>query len=218
MSNRKKHESKGTLELVNLFQDLTYPDRDNAFHAIVYRFRQDVLNYCEIRCRKFGQSPEVAEEVVIGVFQSFAKKPGFDITRAKGKNDDHSFLIYLLGIARTVLTDIYRVQKRKKEGKWSDGSETIVTCLPSLPQCASLKNKVVHQVLSELPYSHQVIFMTYKSYENAGCNLPRKLLNELREHLGIEQVTIRSYKKETLDKIEIALKGIRILEAVENES
>ena len=54
-----------------------------------------------------------------------------------------------------------------------------------------------------LPYSHQVIYLTYTTHEKEGVNLPPKSRTELRNHLGgISQSTIRSYKKEAIDKIE----------------
>ncbi|KYG81648.1 RNA polymerase sigma factor (sigma-70 family) [Roseivirga ehrenbergii] len=207
------YHQKSTQDLIDTYQNVDLPNREEAFSVLVLRFRQDLLNFCEMRCRKFGQSHEVAEEIVFKTFESYAKKPGFDLKEAKGKTDDDSFIIYLAAIAKNNLTDFYRIQKRKEEGNWSDGSEVIITELPKLPTEASLENQIVYKVLCSLPYSHKVIYLTYKSYENAGCNLPRKLLKELREHLGIEQGTIRTYKKETLDKISIALLGLRALES-----
>lgn len=213
----KKYEGLSTRELIDIYQNTGHVNRDDSFYVLVHRFRQDLLNFCEMRCHRFGQSSEVAEEITNKAFEAYARNPGFDTKEAKGKSDDDSFLIYLSAIAKNALTDYYREQKRKQGGKWYDGTEKIITDLPELPSSASLENKVVHKVLASLPYSHKVIYLTYKSYENNGCNLPRKLLHELREHLGIEQVTIRTYKKEALDKIQIALTGIKILESEGNE-
>ncbi|UCS93280.1 sigma-70 family RNA polymerase sigma factor [Echinicola marina] len=217
MNDWKKYENMATRELIDIFQDPCHINREEAFYVLVYRFRQDLLNFCEIRCKNFGQSFEVAEELVHSVFESYAKKPGFNIENSKGKNDDDSFLIYLIGIAKNRLVDIYRIQKKKQDGKWSDGSESLITKLPELPYTASPESKMIYKIISSLPYSHRVIYLTYIAYENAGCNLPRKLLKELRDHLNIEQSTIRGYKKEAMDKINIAKEAFRTAESEKNE-
>lgn len=212
MKSFEKFEKLEFLELVNIFQSQLHPERDDAFFVLVERCKMDFLKICEVRCKRFGQSDDVALELFDNVFKAYARKPNFDISVSPGKTPYYGFLGFLGGVAKNELTNIYRIQKKKKEGKWSDGEETIVTSLPPLGKNPSLKSQIIYRVISELPYSHRVIYCTYKSYENAGCNLPNKLLKELREHLGIKQTTVRSYKKEALDKIKIALLGIEIVE------
>ncbi len=201
-----------TRELIGIFQSQLHPNRDNAFYALVERFKVDFLKICEVRCGRFGQTEEVAIELFENVFKAYAKKPNFNFSNTSTDDDDHAFLAYLSGIARNELTNIYRDQKRKREGKWSDGNETIVTSIPPLCRNPTLKSRIIHKIISDLPYSHRVIYCTYKSYESTGCNLPRKLQKELREHLNITQDTVRYYKKEALDKIKVALTGLEMLE------
>lgn len=193
------------------FQSTTHPDRDNAFYALVDRFKSDLLRFCEVRCSGFGQPPSVAEYLVDNVFAAFARNPLFDFANAKLKDDNKAFLVYLNGIARNELTNIYRDQKKKQEGKWSDGLERIVTEIPPLPKNATIENQVKYEVLQELPFNHRVVYLTYMSYENMGCYLPRKLQKALREYLGISQPTVRVYKKEVLDRFELALKGFKFI-------
>jgi RNA polymerase sigma factor (sigma-70 family) len=199
-------------ELVEIYQNETHLDRDNAFYAIVDRYKRDLTIICEKRCEKFGQSSEVVYELVNNVFKAYACAPQFDFEKRKVKDEYKAFLAYLVGIAKNELTNIFRVQRKKANGTWSDGSERIITDLPSIHENSPLKAKVIHGVLSDLPYSHRVIYCTYTSYEKVGCNLPRKLQEELRNHLGISQTSVRVYKKEALDKIKIALKGLDLIE------
>ena len=206
MKDWKRLNNKTTKEIITLFQEGESPDKDDAFFVLVNRFKRDLLNFCEIRCKSFGQGPNVAECIVEKTFQAYATKGKFLFENGKGKNDDHSFLIYLNGIAKNKLTDFYRDQQKKEQGLHYDGSECIVTSLPALPDNAPMEAKVKYKVLKSLPYSHLVIYLTYKSYEKDGCNLPKKLLTELKNHLGgITQVTVRTYKKEAIDKINEAL-------------
>lgn len=200
-------------ELVEIFQSDLHVDRNNAFYALVDRYRDDLTVICEKRCDNFHQSSDVVYELVNNVFKAYARKPDFNFDKANVKNEYNAFLGYLCGIAKIELTNIYRIQQKKKNGTWYDGSESIVKNLPPCPKNATTRSKIIHQVLTDLPYSHQVIYCTYTSHEKAGCNLPRKLQQELRAHLGIpSQTTIRVYKKEALDKINIALMGLNLTE------
>ena len=199
-------------KLVEIFQSEMHADKDNAFYALVEKFKPDLTLICEKRCDNFGQPTEVVYELVNNVFKAYARKPQFTFDKAKGEDDYKAFLGYLVGIARNELTNIFRTQRKKANGTWSDGAERIITEIPPIHKDSSVKAKIIHQVLSELPYSHQVIYCTYTSYEKIGCNLPRKLQEELRDHLSIAQTSVRVYKKEANDKIKIALKGLAIIE------
>lgn len=211
IGNSKILDNRSTRELVMIFQDLKSLERDDAFYVLVSRFSSDLLRACEIRCEKFGQGPLVAIELCENVFKSYARKPSFDFTKARTTDDDKAFQLYLYSIARRELTNIYRAQRKKEQGKWSDGTERLVTELPAVKNL-NPRAKILVEVLATLPYSHRVIYLTYKSYEKIGTNLPRKLQQELRNHLGgIKQATIRAYKKEALEKIEFALKYSKIV-------
>jgi len=206
MKERSKISKTDTKELITLFQTETNSIGDNAFYSLVHLFRRDLLNFCEIRCKAFGHGPNVAEVIVTKTFEAYAKKGNFRFENAKGKNDYDSFLIYLFAIAKNTLTDYYRDQKREKLGLKYDGTEAIVTELPELPGNVDIEPQIKYKVLQSLPYAHRVIYLTYKSHERAGCNLPKHLHEKLRSHLNdISQVTIRTYKKVATDKINDAL-------------
>ena len=205
-NNCKNLEGCSTRELILTFQDSNSPDADNAFYVLVNRFSSNLLRTCEVRCDRFGQEPSIAVELVENVFRAYARKPSFSFEKKRIDDDDKAFEVYLNSIASRELTNLYRLQKKKEQGKWSDGKERLVTDLPPLMNLTP-RARITLEVLKELPYSHQVIYLTYTSYEKIGSNLPRKLQKELREHLGgIKQATIRAYKKEAMDKIAFALK------------
>lgn len=191
--------------LIEKFQNSSDIESEEAFYRLVDLCKPDLLKFCEIRCKKFGHGPNVAEIIVERTFVSYARSASFKFENSKGKTEYDSFLIYLCKIAKNNLTDYYYEEKKKADGTHYDGSECIVKDFPDLPNSASLEAKAKHKVLASLSHAHRVIYMTYKSYEHQGVNLPRKLLKELREYLDISQSTIRAYKKETLDKIKDAL-------------
>lgn len=204
MSDWNKLKDEATLRLTELFQDKdsTESQKNNAFHAICYRFKGTVLKRSEIVCKRFGHDITVAEQVTNATFTAYAKKGGFQIDRASVKNIDEAFERYLFKIAKNELTNYYRSQQRKKDYPY-DGTERIITELPALEGMQlSLEQSIVVKVIESLKPSQRTVYLTYKQYEKLGFNLPKKLLEELREHLGgISQTTIRTYKKEAFDKI-----------------
>ena len=114
-----------------------------------------------------------------------------------------SFKLYLYGIAKNELTDYYRLQQRKERGHFYDGSQTIIKDLPPLPNIKlSIEDQIRLKAIESLSSSHRAVYLTYKQHERMGCNLPKKLLEELREFLGgVKQTTVRGYKKEANDEI-----------------
>lgn len=217
MAEWKRFETYETEDLIRLFQNRksSEPDRDDAFCALVLRFREDVLKKTEIISSRFRHSPTVAEIVTDKTFEAYLKKGEFKFDKAAKASIDDSFKIYLYGIARNELVNYYRKQKRIKDGKYSDGTEQIITDLPEISMAnLNVRGRIKFEVIQALPYSHRVIYLTYSAYEKLGCNLPKKLQQEIREHLGgIKQVTVRTYKKEACDKI---VEALRILELTSN--
>lgn len=212
MNSWKDLESKPTGELIELFQGKTTTSqlRDEAFIALTYRFREDLLAKCEILCARFHHGPGIAEVITTNTFKAYAKKGNFVKSEGKGETIDDSFKIYLYGIARNELTNFYRQEERKRKGQYYDGSETIVTDLPRDLDLthADIETKLRVKIIQDLPKSHRAIYLTYKAHEKKGCNLPEKLREELRAYCGgIDQGTVRTYKKEVNDMIALALKA-----------
>ncbi|NOU58889.1 RNA polymerase sigma factor [Marinifilum caeruleilacunae] len=207
-----------TQELILQFQNIksSEENRDQAFAVLCTRFRERILNKCEIRCNQFGYNITVAETIAERTFYKYAKSPGFDITKSKASSIDIAFELYLLGIAKRELTNYFREEKKKLNGTYYDGNEQIIENLPKVDiSKMNLKARIMHLAILSLPDKHRTIYLTYKYYEKIGCNLPRSLLSKLREHLGVSQNTIRSYKKEAIDKIN---SYIEVMEATKNIS
>ncbi|WP_203256508.1 sigma-70 RNA polymerase sigma factor region 4 domain-containing protein [Hyunsoonleella ulvae] len=205
MEDWKKFEKESTYNLIKIFQDRNQSDniRDLVFFALCYRFRKDLLNKCEINCKRFKHDVNVAEQIAESTFKSYALKGDFKIEKTNTSNIDNSFKLYLYGIARNELTDYYRLQQKKKRGHFYDGSETIVKDLPILHNVKlSVKDQIRWKAIESLSPAHRAVYLTYRQHERMGCNLPKELLKALREFLGgVKQSTVRSYKKEAKDKI-----------------
>lgn len=213
MNIEKDWSKKDSYELILLYQDENQSKsvRDSSFYTLVIRFRKDIIHKCEIICKSYGHNMLVAEQIAEATFKSYAKKGAFELEKSNIKNVDIAFKIYLYGIAKRELINFYRLEERKKNGFYSDGTERIVKEIPTVnSKGLSIEIRVKLAALNSLPDSHKVVYLTYTKYEKLGCNLPRKLQKELREYLGVTQGTIRTYKKEAKDKIEEYLDVMRL--------
>ncbi len=204
MSDWKKLKDESTLKLTEIFQDKSSSDslRENAFHALTHRFKETILNNLEITCKRFGNDITVAEQVASSTFSSYAKKGEFLLSEANDEDVDIAFRNYLLAIARNELTNYYRLQQRRKNYPY-DGSEQIVTELPELEGMQlNMEQIILIKAIDSLTPAQRTVYLTYTKYEKLGFNLPQKLRDSLRNHLGgIKQSTVRTYKKEALDRI-----------------
>ena len=217
MTSWKRFADNKTITLINLCQnaDEDKADRDDAFLALCFRFRLDLLNKCEIICRNRGYDIDVAQTIVRNTLKKYGKSRKFILEKGSQTNADDCFKVYLYTIARNELTNYYHNEVKRKNGQLYDGTEKIITKLPEIDiDRLSPEDRIVHETLLSLPYSHQVIYLTYTTHEKDGVNLPKKLRAELRDHLGgISQTTVRSYKKVAIDKIEGAKRIIEKLNA-----
>jgi len=205
-------EYLNTLELITQFQNGKTPEniREQAFAVLCTRFRERVLNKCEVICNQFGHNEVVAEIISERTFYKFAKKPGFNFEKSSVKNIDLAFELYLLGISKRELTNYFREEKRKKDGYIYDGNEKVITELPQDLEISDVDTHIIHLAIMSLPQSHRTVYLTYKTYERVGFNLPNSLRSKLREHLGgIKQSTIRTYKKEAIDRINAYVEAMK---------
>lgn len=204
MSDWNNLKNESTIRLTDLFQakESTNTQKENAFHALCFRFKEDLLKKSEIVCKRFGHDITVAEQVTTATFTAYARKGDFQIKKAAHKDVDYAFRFYLFKIARNELINYYREQQRKKDYPY-DGTEGVITELPVMQGMKlNLEQTIIIKAIESLTPPQRTVYLTYKRYEESGFNLPKKLLKELRAHLnGISQTTIRTYKKEALDKI-----------------
>lgn len=215
MSDWKIFEATATEVLIdhvqNSAQDKTVCD--NAFLALMFRFRLDLLQKCERICKNRGYDKDVAQLICERTFIKYGKSKKFKIEEGKYECVNTCFKLYLYAIASNELKNYYKEEEKRKAGQLYDGTENIVTRIPNIDvNKLSDEDRIIHETLTALPYSHQVIYLTYKTHEREGVNLPKALRLKLREHLGgISQETVRGYKKEANDKIEAARKIIQRL-------
>lgn len=208
MADWRRFEKFKTENLISEFQKESISDADSndLFLAISFRFRSDLLKKCEFLCKRNGHDIEVAYTIVDNTFKKYHKYKNFKFDIGKQETVDLSFKFYLYTIAKNERRDFYKREQKRKKGLLYTGKESIVKKLPEIDvELLDIESRIIHETLLQLPYSHQVIYLTYKMHEKDGVNMPTKLLEELREHLnGISQPTVRGYKKEAIDKIELA--------------
>ena len=217
MASWKRFDQTDTAALIELYQndDEVPSDKDDAFLALCFRFRKDLLNKCEIICKRRGYDKDTAYQIVERTLKKYGKSRKFDLSKGNQSSVEDCFKVYLYRIASNVLNDFYVEEKKRMNGQLYDGTETLITKLPEIDTDAlTPENKIIHEALSGLSFKHQVIYLTYKMHEVDGVNLPSKLRAELRNYLGgISQSTVRAYKKEATDKIEEAKLIIKKLSA-----
>lgn len=208
MTDWRRFEKLDTGKLISYSQntDNESDTKDGAFLALCFRFRADLLKKCEFLCKRKGYDIDVAVELVKNTFKKYGKSRKFNASLGNHESIDDCFKFYLYKIAQHELIDYYKREQKRLNGQLYTGDETIITNLANVnPETLDAESQIIHETLLELPYSHQVIYMTYKAHEKEGVNLPRSLQKQLREHLGgISQATVRAYKKEAVDKIEKA--------------
>src|SRR5690606_26081047 len=91
------------------------------------------------------------------------------------------------------------------------GDEEIITEFPQIPDDYKVdavtrkqmerEREIIQLALDRHSWKHQVIYLTYKFHQIKENKLPRKLLQELRDMLGLGQNTVNAYKKEINDTI-----------------
>ena len=213
MRHKSELENHNTLELIKQFQNSKTPEDigDQAFVVLCTRFRERILNKCEIICSRFGHNEVVAEIIAERTFYKYAKKPGFNFEKSNATDIDLAFELYLLGISKRELTNYFREEKRKKDGYIYDGNEKVITELPQSLKITDVDTHIIYSAIMSLPQSHRTVYLTYKTYERAGFNLPKSLTSKLREHLGgVKQSTIRTYKKEAIDRINAYVEAMKV--------
>jgi len=215
MANWEHYIKESTEVLIHYFQDTTKSEEihDSVFLTIMFRFRGTILKATERICKNRGFDIDVAIEIAERTFKKYGKSKNFKSEEGNYTSIDKCFIAYLFKIATNELNDYYGELIKKQNGQFYDGTENIITEVPQIDRkYLSPEDLIIHDTLLELPYSHQVVYLTYKTHEKEGVNLPKKLRMDLRRYLGgVEQTTIRGYKKEAIDKIENAKKIINKL-------
>ncbi|MDJ1498946.1 hypothetical protein QNI19_38830 [Cytophagaceae bacterium DM2B3-1] len=201
----KDESTSDLIGYVKSIRDDSYKElAEAAFVTLTFRFRKDIIDKCNILMRKWKRSEDDAYELANRVFARFFKYPAFDNSKCQREDINLCFRIYLYGIAnREILRMLYPAYSPY------DGNEHIVTSLinpetdyePERLKKLSEMEKRLDEIFEKLTPKHKIIFLTYKTYEMEGKTLPRPLLTELRDILGLSQNSIRVYKKEASDLV-----------------
>jgi RNA polymerase sigma factor (sigma-70 family) len=181
----------------------------NAFRSFVFRFQEEIIKKTRVVVRKWAYDNDTADLIAERTFERLWKYPNFDITKSKAKDFDTGVIIYLFAIAAHQLADY----KKEQNGEINPftGDEIIIRELPNpenfrLPSERKVilkeRHDIIEKALARLTPKHKIVYLTYKQYEQDGFKLPRKLLQSLREELGITQSSVQVYKKEAFDKID----------------
>ena len=191
-----------TSALIKKFQKGEGEESEEAYRELFFRFRKDLLDVCWSICRKRNHTKDFAIEIAEKTLKKYYKSRNYREDRSSVDNIDKGFLLYLSRIARNVLNDHYKSEKRKSEGKMYSGIEGLITDLPDLNgRRLSPEKRAIYKMLSRLPKAKRIVYLTYEVHEIEGTKMPRKLLEKMRNHLGITQDTIRCYKKEVRDRV-----------------
>ncbi|WP_052600160.1 hypothetical protein [Aureispira sp. CCB-QB1] len=209
MSDWKQFEKVDTQTLIKYIQEesLNEKKQDAVLLALMFRFRDELVQTLVIICNSRGYDEDVAYTIAENTFIKFAKTKKFNAQKCTAKSIDKCFKLYLNRIASNLLADYYRNIVRESKGLCYTGNEEIITSLPNINEnVLSPIDKAIHCVLKNLPHEELVVYLTYKQYEKKGTKLPRKLHESLRTYLGGKtQSTIRSYKKKAFDKVKQAI-------------
>ena len=210
-----KEETKDLIQYLNWRTDPDYKEAaQQSFVIICNRFREDLTKKCEIIAKKKGLSSTDAIIITENTFKRLYKYSSkFDTERHK--DCDIGLKYYLFGIAQRECTKLYCKKNGIGVSPYT-GDEEIITEFPEIPddyesnpisrKQLELEREVIQLALDRHSWKHQVIYLTYKFHKIENYKLPRKLLQELRNMLGLGQNTINAYLKEITDTINDYLK------------
>ena len=168
------------------FKDEFGSEAQQAFIEFCFRFGKETFKKAEIYCAKFGYNEVIAFQVVQCAFDRIWKYPTFNPEKAKSK-DEHKAII--LWIAPIVYTQILKFQYRDScEEIFEEEDLSIVASIEQLIDVKiegnieakrelKMRFEILESALQSLCPKRQIIYLTYKAYEQEGKKLPRSLLN-----------------------------------------
>jgi hypothetical protein len=210
-----KEKTKDLIQYLNWRTDPDYKEAaQQAFVVICNRFREVLTNKCEIIANRKGLSSTDAIVIAENTFKRLYKYSNkFDSGRHK--DCDIGLKYYLFGIAQRECTKLYCKKNGIGVSPYT-GEEEIITEFPEITKDyesnpitrkqLESEREVIQIALNRHSWKHQVIYLTYKFHKIDNYKLPRKLLQELRNMLGLGQNTINAYLKEIVDTINDYLK------------
>ncbi|MFT3738480.1 MAG: hypothetical protein QM786_06960 [Breznakibacter sp.] len=207
MTNWKEYEHIPTIELIELIKMKDNPEHLEkstiAFSVLCFRFQKSLEKKAVVLSRNYGYDDGYAIEIIERTFKRFWKYPNFRLEKIKCSTPDKGVELYLSRIAQHCFYDLYNERNGINVSPY-DGCEEIIYDIPVPDEYIAIDNEkflIINKALKTFSWKHRVIYLTYLQHELNGYKLPRKLLSELRDKLGITQDTIRFYRFEVINKI-----------------
>lgn len=192
-----------------------YPSESKAaFNEFFFRFEGDLKKMAEIACLKWKYSETVALDIVKCTLNRVWKYPTFDPYKSKAKTPEKGVKLWLHKIVYTQLANYHNkgfCHEPDKETDLSliytidDLAENIATSKESKDKLV-LSLQIVEKALSKLSDKHKTIYLTYKLYStNESSYIPRIVSKKLQDQLGLVPASIRKYKQEANQIVELFL-------------
>lgn len=185
---------------------------DAAFQTFCAKYELRLNRLVEVQCAKLGYSAEIAFKAVECAFARVRRYPTFDKMKTKIKDIDNAIIGWLNRIAYTQVLKF----KNGKECAEVNADEDLAVInnatgfyeVVSQRQYMSDEEKEkkiqwLNAKLAGMEEKHRIVLLTYLAYESQGKKLPRVLTLKLRTKLNLEQSSIRVYKKEALEALNI---------------
>lgn len=185
---------------------------DAAFQTFCAKYELRLNRLMEVQCVKLGYSADIAFKAVECAFARVRRYPTFDKMKTKIKNIDNAIIVWLNKIAYTQVLKF----KNGKECAEVNADEDLAVIndatgfyeVVSQRQYISddekeIKIQRLNAKLAGMEEKHRIVLLTYLAYESQGKKLPRTLTLKLRTQLNLEQSSIRVYKKEALEALNI---------------
>jgi len=185
---------------------------DAAFQTFCAKYELRLNRLVEVQCAKLGYSAEIAFKAVECAFARVRRYPTFDKMKTKIKDIDNAIIVWLNRIAYTQVLKF----KNGKECAEVNADEDLAVInnatgfyeMVSQRQYMSDEEKEkkiqwLNAKLAGMEEKHRIVLLTYLAYESQGKKLPRVLTLKLRTQLNLEQSSIRVYKKEALEALNI---------------
>ncbi len=200
--------------LINIMADKTrsVAEIDAAFQMFCAKYEQRLNRLVEVQCVKLGYSAEIAFKAVECAFARVKRYPTFNMVKTKVKNVDNAIILWLNKIAFTQVL-IFKNGNECAEVN-ADEDLAVVNDATGFYEVVSQRQYMsdeekeekiqwLNLKLAGMEEKHRIVLLTYLAYESHGKKLPRSLTLKLRTQLNLEQSSIRVYKKEALEALNI---------------
>ena len=200
--------------LISIMADKSHSEMeiDAAFQMFCAKYELRLNRLVEVQCAKLGYSAEIAFKAVECAFARVRRYPTFNKLKTKIKNIDNAIVVWLNKIAYT------QVLKFKNGNECADVNAdedlSVIDDAVGFYEVVSQRQYMsdeekekriqwLNAKLAGMDEKHRIVLLTYLAYESHGKKLPRTLTLKLRTQLNLEQSTIRVYKKEALEALNV---------------